>query len=108
MEYTFLGRTGLKVSRICLGTMNFGPYASDEDSFKIMDRALELGINFFDTANVYGGDLGHGYTEEVLGKWFKKGNRRENIIFYIFMNFWLFFCHFAIFSDPRVLRSGFG
>ena len=54
MQYVRLGRTGLKVSRLCLGTMNFGPQTSEADSFAIMDRALELGINFFDTANVYG------------------------------------------------------
>ena len=49
-----LGRTGLQVSRLCLGTMNFGPQTSEADSFAIMDKALELGINFFDTADVYG------------------------------------------------------
>src|SRR4051812_47040343 len=54
MDYVHLGRTGLKVSRLCLGTMNFGPQTSEADSFKIMDRALDTGINFFDTANVYG------------------------------------------------------
>ncbi len=54
MEYTQLGRTGLKVSRLCLGTMNFGPQTSEADSFAIMDRSLELDINFFDTANRYG------------------------------------------------------
>ena len=60
MEYTHLGRTGLKVSRLCLGTMNFGPHTSEADAFRIMDRALELGINFFDTANVYGWKTGRG------------------------------------------------
>ena len=54
MEYTYLGRTGLKVSRLCLGTMNFGPQTTEPDSYAIMDKALDLGINFFDTANVYG------------------------------------------------------
>ena len=54
MDYVALGRTGLKVSPLCLGTMNFGPHTTEEDAFAIMDRALELGINFFDTANVYG------------------------------------------------------
>jgi aryl-alcohol dehydrogenase-like predicted oxidoreductase len=54
MRYVHLGRSGLRVSRLCLGTMNFGPETSEQDSFRIMDRALELGINFFDTANVYG------------------------------------------------------
>jgi len=54
MEYTQLGRTGLKVSRLCLGTMNFGPQTSEADSFAIMDHVLEYGINFFDTADIYG------------------------------------------------------
>ena len=61
MKYTDLGRTGLCVSRLCLGTMNFGPHTSEADSFAIMDRALELGINFFDTANVYGWKIGEGH-----------------------------------------------
>ena len=58
MDYVSLGRTGLKVSRLVLGTMNFGPRTAEEDSFAIMDRALALGFNFFDTANVYGQKLG--------------------------------------------------
>jgi aryl-alcohol dehydrogenase-like predicted oxidoreductase len=69
MDYEFLGRTGTKVSRIVLGTMNFGDRTSEEDSFAIMDRALELGVNFFDTANVYGGKAGRGATEEIVGRW---------------------------------------
>ena len=81
MDYTHLGRTGLLVSRLCLGTMNFGPRTSEEDSHAIMDQALESGINFFDTANRYGiwGGLGthHGHTEEIIGRWFKKGDRRR-------------------------------
>jgi aryl-alcohol dehydrogenase-like predicted oxidoreductase len=81
MEYVFLGRTGLKVSKICLGTMNFGPYTSEEDSFEIMNRSMELGINFFDTANVYGWDLGVGVTEKIIGKWFfEDKSRREQIV----------------------------
>ena len=63
MEYRRLGRTALRVSPICLGTMNFGPLTTEPDSFAIMDRALELGINFFDTANRYGGPKGPGTTE---------------------------------------------
>ncbi|RYG39866.1 aldo/keto reductase, partial [bacterium] len=58
------------VSRLCLGTMNFGPVTTKEDSFAIMDRALELGINFFDTANVYGWETGEGITERIIGDWF--------------------------------------
>jgi aryl-alcohol dehydrogenase-like predicted oxidoreductase len=81
MQTTHLGRTGLLVSRLCLGTMNFGPQTSEEDSFAIMDRALELGINFFDTANVYGWRIGEGVTENIIGRWIAQGgNRREQIV----------------------------
>jgi len=77
MQYARLGRTGLRVSRLCLGTMNFGPLTSEADSFAIMDRALELGINFFDTANVYGWKMGEGITEQIIGRWFAQGGRRR-------------------------------
>src|SRR6185295_17457491 len=81
MQYTHLGRTGLNVSRLCLGTMNFGPQTSEPDSHGIMDRALEVGLNFFDTANVYGGKLGEGVTENIVGRWFAQGGgRRENVV----------------------------
>jgi len=81
MEYAHLGRTGLQVSRLCLGTMNFGPFTSEADSFKIMDQALELGINFFDTANVYGWKLGEGITEQIIGRWLAQGGgRREKVV----------------------------
>jgi len=81
MEYIHLGRTGLKVSRLCLGTMNFGPHTAEADAFRIMDRALELGINFFDTANVYGWKLGEGVTEQIIGRWFAQGGgRREKVV----------------------------
>ncbi len=81
MEYTQLGRTGLKVSRLCLGTMNFGPQTTEEDSFAIMDKAHDLGINFFDTANVYGWKLGEGITEQIVGRWFAQGGgRREKTV----------------------------
>jgi aryl-alcohol dehydrogenase-like predicted oxidoreductase len=80
MQFTHLGRTGLSVSRLCLGTMNFGPQTSDADSFAIMDKALELGINFFDTANRYGGNLGVGATEQIIGRWLAQGGRREQIV----------------------------
>src|ERR1700754_2965286 len=80
MDYKHLGRTGLEVSRLCLGTMNFGPYTSEEDSFAIMDKALELGINFFDTANVYGQDKGRGATEQIVGRWLAQGGRRDKIV----------------------------
>jgi len=77
MDYTHLGRSGLSVSRICLGTMNFGWKTEEADSHEIMDRALAEGINFFDTANVYGFDAGKGRTEEVLGSWFAQGGERR-------------------------------
>ena len=81
MEHVHLGRTGLKVSRLCLGTMNFGPQTTEPDSWAIMDKALELGINFLDTADVYGRKRGEGVTEQIVGRWFAQGgNRRERIV----------------------------
>ena len=81
MEYVRLGRSGLRVSRLCLGTMNFGVDTDEEHSHLIMDRALDLGINFFDTANVYGWKLGEGVTEKIIGRWFAKGGgRREKVV----------------------------
>jgi aryl-alcohol dehydrogenase-like predicted oxidoreductase len=81
MEYTYLGRTGLQVSRLCLGTMNFGPLTSEPDSFAVMDKALDMGINFFDTANVYGWKIGEGITENIIGRWLAQGGgRREKIV----------------------------
>jgi len=81
MDYVNLGRSGLQVSPLCLGTMNFGPVTTEEDSFAIMDRAHELGINFFDTANVYGWKQGEGITENILGRWFAQGGgRREKTV----------------------------
>ncbi|SFK86672.1 aldo/keto reductase [Geodermatophilus ruber] len=77
MDYTHLGRSGLSVSRLCLGTMNFGWQTPEDESHAIMDRALTEGINFFDTANVYGFDQGKGRTEEVLGTWFAQGGERR-------------------------------
>ncbi|MEV4872447.1 aldo/keto reductase [Streptomyces syringium] len=81
MEYTQLGRTGLKVSRIVLGTMNFGPQTDEADSHTIMDVALGAGVNFFDTANVYGWGENKGRTEEIIGSWFAKGgDRRDKVV----------------------------
>lgn len=81
MEYTQLGRTGLKVSRLVLGTMNFGPLTDEADSHTIMDTALGAGINFFDTANVYGWGENKGHTEEIVGSWFAKGgDRRDKVV----------------------------
>lgn len=81
MKYKNLGRSGLMVSRLCLGTMNFGAITPKKDSFEIMSKALELGINFFDTANVYGGKKGEGITEKIIGEWFKVDkNRRDKVV----------------------------
>jgi NDP-hexose C3-ketoreductase / dTDP-4-oxo-2-deoxy-alpha-D-pentos-2-ene 2,3-reductase len=81
MDYTHLGRTGLRVSRLCLGTMNFGPITEEAPAHAIMDRAHEHGINFFDTANVYGWDKGKGLTERIIGNWFAQGGgRREKTV----------------------------
>ena len=81
MRYRRLGRTALQVSELCLGTMNFGPQTPEAESHAIMDRALELGINFFDTANRYGGDKGAGATEEIIGRWLALGGgRREKVV----------------------------
>jgi aryl-alcohol dehydrogenase-like predicted oxidoreductase len=77
MEYTHLGRSGLQVSRVCLGTMNFGPHTEEQDAHAIMDAALDAGVNFFDTANVYGGKE----TEQIIGRWFAQGgDRREKTV----------------------------
>jgi aryl-alcohol dehydrogenase-like predicted oxidoreductase len=73
MKHVHLGRSGLKVSPLCLGTMNFGPHTSEKESYAIMDQALELGINFFDTADYYGGKKGEGITEQIIGRWFAQG-----------------------------------
>jgi aryl-alcohol dehydrogenase-like predicted oxidoreductase len=81
VDYKHLGRSGLQVSRLCLGTMNFGPQTSEDDSHTIMDKAHDLGINFFDTANVYGWKKGQGLTEQIIGRWFAKGDgRRERTV----------------------------
>ncbi|WAH98603.1 aldo/keto reductase [Arthrobacter sp. MMS18-M83] len=81
MQYTHLGRSGLSVSRLCLGTMNFGPQTEESAAHAIMDSALDSGINFFDTANVYGGHDNRGWTEEIIGRWFAKGGeRRERVV----------------------------
>jgi aryl-alcohol dehydrogenase-like predicted oxidoreductase len=78
MEYTHLGRSGVSVSRLCLGTMNFGAITTPDDSHKIMDRALEHGINFFDTANTYGQPRAEGVTEQVIGSWLAAGSERRD------------------------------
>src|SRR3989441_6557769 len=81
MQHARLGRTALRVSRLCLGTMNFGPQTTEPDSFAIMDRALDAGINFFDTADVYGWKKGEGITEQIIGRWLAQGGgRRDKIV----------------------------
>ncbi|KAA6205020.1 MAG: aldo/keto reductase [Candidatus Tokpelaia sp.] len=86
MHYTQLGRSGLKVSRLALGTMNFGDATEEAAAYEIMDMAIEAGINFFDTADVYGGpqrpDMakGYGLSEEIIGRWLAQGARRDKIV----------------------------
>ena len=81
MKYRQLGRSGLKVSALCLGTMNFGPRTSEPESFAILNAAMAAGINFVDTANQYGGHLGVGTTETLLGKWLAEDkSRRDRIV----------------------------
>jgi NDP-hexose 2,3-enoyl reductase len=77
VEITRLGRTGLKVSRLCLGTMNFGPRTSEQDAQEIMARALGAGVSFFDTADIYGPN---GLTEEIVGRWLAKDDHREQVV----------------------------
>lgn len=86
MQYRHLGRAGLIVSRLCLGTMNFGHLTDKAASFEIMDRAYDLGIQFIDTADVYGGPqrpdipLGYGISEEIVGEWLQKSGKRNEIV----------------------------
>lgn len=81
MQYTYLGRSGLKVSKLCLGTMNFGVSTDEKEAFRIMDAAVDAGINFFDTANIYGWGENAGRTEEIIGRWFAQGGgRREKVV----------------------------
>ena len=78
IKHVRLGKHGVLVSNLCLGTMNFGWQTSEAESYKIMDRALEVGINFFDTADVYGWSVEHGHTEEIIGRWFAQGGGRRD------------------------------
>ncbi len=80
MEYRQLGKSGVLVSPICLGTMNFGWHTEEQDSFDIMDKALDMGINYFDTADVYGWANEKGLTEEIIGRWLAKGDGRRDAI----------------------------
>jgi len=80
MKHTKMGKANVEVSRICLGTMHFGPKTDKKDAFRIMDKALDMGINFFDTANIYGRDKGPGATEEIVGEWFEKSGKRNQVV----------------------------
>lgn len=81
MNYRRLGRTALQVSELCLGTMNFGPRTPEKDAFEILDQALDAGVNFVDTANQYGGSLGVGATENIIGRWIAQNpNKRRNLV----------------------------
>ena len=91
MKFKRLGRSGLWVSKLCLGTANFGlgkttglhdwGVVDEKEAFRIMDYALDIGINFFDTANVYGNLEARGLSEEIIGRWFKTGgSRRDKVV----------------------------
>lgn len=86
MQYAHLGRSGLKVSRLCLGTMNFGEMTDEPTSFRILDAAVEADINFVDTADVYGGpqspdmEKGFGLSEEIIGRWIAERGSRNDIV----------------------------
>src|SRR5215204_2703487 len=76
MEYRLLGASGIKVSPICLGTMNFGEQTSEADAIRMIDKALDAGINFIDTANVYNG----GESERVVGKALARDGKRDRVV----------------------------
>jgi aryl-alcohol dehydrogenase-like predicted oxidoreductase len=86
MAYGYLGRSGLMVSRLALGTMNFGYTVDEADSHAVMEAAVDAGINFFDTADVYGGpqspDMkqGYGVAEETVGRWLQRSGNRDDIV----------------------------
>lgn len=91
MKYNRLGKSGLYVSKLCLGTASFGNGTTtgahdwgvidEKNAFRIMDYALDQGINFFDTANVYGSKDTIGLSEQIIGRWFQLGNqRRERVV----------------------------
>jgi len=85
MKYTALGRTGVQVSRLCLGCMNFGGRTNATEAIKIIDRAIERGVNFIDTANVYGHEPGNfhegrGRSEQIVGKALRSGSKRSKIV----------------------------
>lgn len=79
MQYKRLGPSGTIISKLCLGTMNFGMVTDKEEAFRIMDMALDYGINFFDTSNSYGGYESRGLTERIIGEWFNKHHKRNRV-----------------------------
>ena len=85
MEYRSLGRTGVQVSSLCLGCMNFGGRTPEDEAMAIIQQALDAGINFVDTANVYGHDpanfsVGRGRSEEMVGKALKTSGKRPQVV----------------------------
>ena len=81
MQYSHLGRSGLRVSRLCLGTFNFGRATDESEARRIMDGALEAGVNFFDTANHYPDFVNCGLSEQIIGRWFAdQPGRRERVV----------------------------
>ena len=86
MTYAHFGRSGLLVSQIGLGTMNFGYTVDESSSFAVMDAAIDAGVNFFDTADVYGGPQspemkkGYGIAEETVGRWLQRSGHRDDIV----------------------------
>lgn len=80
MEYFKLGETGIKASKYCLGTMNFGMVTSSQEAFKILDKSVEVGINFIDTSNSYGGYTNRGASERIIGEWLKNNPAKRNKI----------------------------
>ena len=82
MKYRYIGKTGLRVTPICLGTMSFGSWSDEKESFKIMDKSVDFGINFFDTAELYPvppKEKYAGETESIIGRWLK-GKQRDKLI----------------------------
>lgn len=103
MEYRFLGRTGVKVSPLCLGTMNFGGRTDEKEAAAIINHAIESGINFIDTANVYGHDpanfeFGRGRSEEIIGRTLKQNGKRSQIVLATK-------AHFPMSNDPNAQGS---
>lgn len=80
MEYVQLGNAGVKVSRLGLGTMNFGPLTPEPECHRLLDAAVDLGINFVDTADIYGWKSGEGLTENIVGQWLRRPGVRHRVV----------------------------